>query len=95
MRCERGSMREYAQSDDLKPNVAERLTGWQRGNVRGNPRLSATQHINPTSSECTPSPTPQISPKLGRNIEHWWYDGSPMNQSAVPLGSPSITPKLS
>ena len=34
MHCERSSTREYAQSDDLKPNMVERWpAGWWRGNA--------------------------------------------------------------
>ncbi|KAH9986465.1 hypothetical protein BJV77DRAFT_60825 [Russula vinacea] len=70
-------------------------TGRVRGNARGNAQDSTTPHINQSSSDRTPSLTPRIGPKLGRNIEHWWYDETPANQSAAPPGSPSITPKLS
>ena len=60
-------------------------TGWWRGDARGS-ATSATQPIQlPTHSDRSPPPTAQIGPKLGRNIEHWWYDGSPANRStAIP-----------
>ena len=46
-------------------------------------RARLTPHINPTSSDHPPSPTGRISPKINRNIEHWWYDRSPANWSAT------------
>ena len=58
-------------------------TGWWRGEVRGS-ATSATHPIqHPTHSDRSPPPTARIGPKLGRNIEHWWYDGSPANRSAA------------
>ena len=58
-------------------------TGWWRGDVRGS-ATSATQPIqHPTHSDCSPLLTARIGPKLSRNIEHWWYDGSPANRSAA------------
>ena len=60
-------------------------TGQWRSDVRGS-ATSATQPIQlPTHSDRSPPLTAQIGPKLGRNIEHWWYDGSPVNRStAIP-----------
>ena len=60
-------------------------TGWWRGDACGS-ATSATQPIQlPTHSDRSPPPTARIGPKLGRNIEHWWYDGSPANRStAIP-----------
>ncbi|KAH9983725.1 hypothetical protein BJV77DRAFT_966630 [Russula vinacea] len=37
----------------------------------------------PTSSDHVPSPPHQIALKLGQNIEHGLYDGSPVNQGAA------------
>ena len=54
-------------------------------------RARLTPHINPTSSDHPPSPTGRISPKIDRNIEHWWYDRSPANWSATIPRSPAIT----
>ena len=67
------------------------LTGRWRSNARGS-ATSATQPIQlPTHCDRSPPPTARIGPKLGRNIEHWWYDRSPANQSAVIPRSPAIT----
>ena len=66
-------------------------TGWWHGNVRGS-ATSATQPIqHPTHSDRSRPPTARIGPKLGRNIEHWWYDGSPANRSAAIPRSPAIS----
>ena len=66
-------------------------TGRWHGNVRGS-ATSATQPIQlPTHSNRSPPPTAQIGPKLGRNIEHWWYDGSPVNRSAAIPRSQAIS----
>ena len=59
------------------------LTGWWCGDARGS-ATSATQPIkHPTHSDRSPPPTARIGPKLGKNIKHWWYDGSPANRSAA------------
>ena len=66
-------------------------TGWWRGDVRSS-ATSATQPIQlPTHSDHSPPPTARIGPKLGRNIEHWWYDGSPVNRSTAIPRSPAIS----
>ena len=58
-------------------------TGRWRSDARSS-ATSATQPIQlPTHSDRSPLPTARIGPKLGRNIEHWWYDGSPANRSAA------------
>ena len=67
------------------------LKGWWHGDVHGS-ATSATQPIqHPTHSNRSPPLTARICPKLGRNIEHWWYDGSPVNQSAAIPRSPAIS----
>ena len=66
-------------------------TGQWRGDARSS-ATSATQPIQlPTHSDHSPPPTARIGPKLGRNIEHWWYDRSPANWSAAIPRSPAIT----
>ena len=66
-------------------------TGWWRGDARDS-ATSATQPIQlPTHSDRSPPPTARIGPKLGRNIEHWWYDGSPANRSTAIPQSPAIS----
>ena len=58
-------------------------TGQWRGDARGS-ATSATQPIQlPTHSDRSPLLTARIGPKLGRNIEHWWYHRSPVNRSAA------------
>ena len=37
----------------------------------------------PPSIDNMPSPTPQITLKLGKNIEHGSYNGSPENQGTA------------
>ena len=55
-------------------------TCWQRGSAR----LSATATpSSSTSSDHAPSPPHRIAFKLGKNIEHGPYDGSPANQGAA------------
>ena len=94
MRRRRGSMREYVQRDDLAQSPMRRSagpTGRWRGDARGS-ATSATQPIQlPTHSDRSPPLTAWIGPKLGRNIEHWWYDRSPANRSAAIPRSPAIT----
>ena len=66
-------------------------TGRWRGDAHGS-ATSATQPIQlPTHSDRSPPPTARIGSKLGRNIEHWWYDRSPANWSAAIPRSPAIT----
>jgi hypothetical protein len=66
------------------------LTGRWHGDARSS-ATSATPIQLPTHSDRSPPPTARISPKLGRNIEHWWYDRSPANRSATIPRSPAIT----
>ena len=66
-------------------------TGWWCSDARGS-ATSATQPIQlPTHSDRSPPPTARIGPKLGRNIEHWWYDGSQANRSTAIPRSPAIS----
>ena len=85
-----GSICEYVQSDDLEPRA--RRGGALAQPAGGASATSATQPIHhPTHSDRSPPPTARIGSKLGRNIEHWWYDRSPANWSAAIPRSPEIT----
>ena len=90
MRRARGSTREYAQSDDLEPRARRGGAPARQAGGAGT-RDSQPHHISTQLRDRTPLPTPRIGPKLGRNIEHWWYDESPANRSAVIPRSPAIT----
>ena len=94
MRRGRGSTREYVQRDNLEPRArCGGAPARQAGGAatRGS-ATSATQPIQlPTHSDRSPPPTARIGSKLGRNIEHWWYDRSPANWSAAIPRSPAIT----
>ena len=94
MHRRRGSMCEYVQRDDLEPRA--RCGGAPARQAGGTAMRAAQppQPHNPSSSQhCdrSPPPTARIGPKLGRNIEHWWYDRSPANRSAAIPRSPAIT----
>ena len=45
--------------------------------------LITTPPFSPISSDHAPSPPHRITLKLGQNIEHGPYDGSPANQGAA------------
>ena len=90
MMCHRcGSTRRYVLSSDLELGAGRGRAVAQQASSGECARL--TPHINPTSSNHPPSPTGRISPKIDRNIEHWWYDRSPANWSTTIPRSPAIT----
>ena len=56
-------------------------------------RSNLPSDSSPHSNGHTLSPPALIALKLGRNVEHKWYDALTANRSVSSCGSPSISPK--
>ena len=83
MRRGRGSTCKYVQRDDLEPRARRSGAPARQAGGAATRAAQPPQPHNPSNSQHTA--TAQIGPKLGRNIEHWWYNGSPANRStAIP-----------